>query len=149
MKEASNRSTSSKRKPVTQSKFSPGMRDWLNHTVYPHLTHAQIFGALPGYTDREGDFYADCPVCHRHGVFYGLLGRQVGTCKSCGRTIGWFGFIRHQFDGDEDRATEYLAELAGVTTGPDGEPLRNRSESIVSSFFGLFECPESADDPLP
>ena len=134
--------------PPRRNKLPAALTAWLNHTIYPHLTHVQIFGQLPGYTDRDGDFYADCPVCHRPGVFYGFKGRHVGQCKSCMRIIGWFGFVRFRYAGDEDRAIASLAELAGVTIGPDGQPLGLETLGD-GDILGLFTLPLSLDDPPP
>jgi len=108
-----------------KSSLDPALADWLNHTVYPHLTHAQVFGELDGFHETPtGDFYADCPRCHRSGTFYGYQGRQVGTCKSCGHVIGWFAYLRWPDRKTEnDRAVRVIAQLAGVTTGPNGQPL--------------------------
>ena len=138
--------------PPRRNKLPAALTAWLNHTIYPHLTHVQIFGQLPGYTDRDGDFYADCPVCHRHGVFYGVKGQYVGKCQSCTRIIGWFGYLRYQLDGHEEEAMRWIAQLAGVDTGPDGQLLPHGiSWDTVGEdgFMGLFTLPVDYTDPLP
>lgn len=115
-----------------------GLRDWLNHTVYPRLSHRQIFGVLPNYHEgTNGDFYADCPRCHKRGTFYGYSTWHVGQCKSCHRTIGWFAFLRWpDRSTDNERAIRVIAELAGVTTGPQGEGLIAHPEVGVKSHSG-------------
>ena len=86
----------------------------------------------------------------RKGSFYMLPGRQVGQCKSCGRTIGWFGYLRFQEHGDENRAITRIAQLAGIDTGPDGEPL-NRGLSLDTLGddrpLGFFTLSLLSDDP--
>ena len=66
-------------------KLDPVLTDWLNHTVYPKLNHDLVFGNLTNYHGGppNGDFYADCPRCHRKGTFYGYGTWHVGQCKSC------------------------------------------------------------------
>ncbi len=48
-----------------------------------------------------------------------MKGRHVGECKSCGRVIGWFAFIRYDALSETD-AIIAIARLAGVSVGPDG-----------------------------
>ena len=97
------------------AKLSPALTEWLNHTVYPRLSHEMVFGDLPGFTLAQSgaSWYADCPYCHRKGTFYMLPDRHVGQCKSCQRTIGWFGYLRRHLNG-ESVAVRRIAELAGV-----------------------------------
>ena len=134
------------------AKLRPKLTQWLNNWVYPHLSHTQIFGDLVGFTvSQSGEsWYANCPRCGRTGSFYMLPGRQVGQCKSCGRTIGWFGYLRFQEHGDEDRAITRIAQLAGIDTGPDGET-RNRGISRDTLGddrpLGLFTLSLPSDDP--
>lgn len=42
-----------------------------------------------------------------------LPSRQVGQCKRCYRTIGWFGYLRRQLNG-ESEAIRRIAALAEV-----------------------------------
>lgn len=42
-----------------------------------------------------------------------LPNRQVGHCKRCYRTIGWFGYLRRQLNG-ESEAIRRIAALAEV-----------------------------------
>lgn len=122
-------------------KLDPVLTDWLNHTVYPHLSHAQIFGDLPNFhLLKSGDFYADCPRCQRKGVFFGYADWHMGRCRSCRHVIGWFAKIR--WPGyDDDRAIRMIAEMAGVSTGPFGE----RLDAPLPALTDLFR-PIDSDD---
>ena len=137
---------------MVMAKLQPDLAQWLNDRVYPHLSHIQIFGDLVGFTAAQSgaSWYAHCPRCGRRGSFYMVRGRQVGQCKSCGRTIGWFGYLRFQEHGDEDRAITRIAQLAGVDTGPDGQSL-NRGISLDpwgdDISLGHFMLPLTPDDP--
>ena len=137
---------------MMMAKLRPELTQWLNDGVYPHLSHTQIFGDLVGFTVAQSgaSWYAHGPRCGRKGRVYRLPGRQVGQCKSCGRTIGWFGYLRFQEHGDEDRAITRIAQLAGIDTGPDGEP-RNRGISRDTlgddKPLGLFTPSHPSDDP--
>ena len=97
-----------------KSSLRPELREWLNRTVYPRLSHDQVFGRLPGYTKAQHSEtrYADCPRCHRHGTFYMLDGRQLGQCSSCNVVIPWFSYLK--FDHTEQEAIVAIAALAGV-----------------------------------
>jgi hypothetical protein len=101
-------------------KLDHKLTHWLNHEVYPHLTHEAVFGDLTGFTKAQfgESWYADCPVCHRLATFYMLSHRQVGQCNSCGRVVGWFGYIRRRYGSDQAAITA-IAELAGVNTRPE------------------------------
>ena len=105
-----------------KSSLRPALKDWLNHVVYPKLSHDQVFGGLPGYTKAEFSEtrYADCPRCHRHRKFYMIAGRPTGQCDSCGVTITWWAFTK--FDHTEPEAIVTIAALAGV------EPLADSVE---------------------
>ena len=122
-------------------KLDPQLTDWLNHTVYPKLNHDLVFGNLPNYHGGppNGDFYADCPRCHRKGTFYGYGTWHVGQCKSCNRVIGWFAYLRWPDRSTEnDRAIRIIAELAGVTTGPYGERL-DGPPCTLNELFRLLD----------
>ena len=120
------------------------LTEWLNYTVYPHLTHERVFGALPGFTQAQSgaSWYADCPYCHRKRAFYMLPNREVGQCKSCHRTIGWFGFLRRKLTG-EAAAIQHIAALAGIpplTVGGD--------EMIPIIPMGPIDISDWSDDAL-
>lgn len=105
-----------------KSSLRPELRDWLSHTVYPKLSHDQVFGSLPGYTQAEYSEtrYADCPRCHRKGKFYMIAGWPTGQSDSCGVTITWWAFAK--YDRTEPEAITAMAALAGV------EPLADAAE---------------------
>ena len=106
------------------AKLDPPLRDWLNHSVYPHLSHDQVFGSLPGYTVAQSSEtrYADCPRCHRKGRFFMLAGRHVGQCH-CSVVISWYGFIRFTA-ACEAEAIERIAAMAGVPALRRTNPFR-------------------------
>ena len=131
------------------AKLSPELAEWLNHTVYPKLSHEIVFGDLVNFTLAQSgeSWYADCPYCHRRGTFYMLPHRQVGQCKSCQRTIGWFGYLRRKLNGDPAAITR-IATLAGVP------PLNGRLEcdelipvSDMDGVSNLFLAPDQLADP--
>lgn len=99
---------------LARSSMSPELKSWLNKTVYPHLSHDQVFGNLPNFTKAEYSEtrYADCPRCHKRGKFYLIAGRPTGTCDSCGVVITWWAYLK--FDHDEAETIARIAELAGV-----------------------------------
>lgn len=112
---------------MTRSQMSTELKDWLNHTAYPKLTHDQVFSTLAGYTKAEFSEtrYANCPRCHRPGAFYMLENRHVGQCSSCGVVIAWFGFLR--FGHTDQEAIASIAALAEIEplppTSPDSTPI--------------------------
>jgi hypothetical protein len=72
------------------------------------------------------------------------------------RIIGWFGYLRYQLNGHEEEAMRWIAQLAGVDTGPDGQPLGLETPDISKldtlgdgDILGLFTLPLSPDDPPP
>lgn len=106
------------------STLDPPLRDWLNGTVYPHLSHDRVFGGLPGYTKAQTSEtrYADCPKCHRKGEFRMLPEHQVGHCYVCPGVIGWFAFIRFN-SPSEAEAIARIAALAGVPPPETHQPV--------------------------
>ncbi|MDA8206398.1 MAG: hypothetical protein M0Z36_10035 [Thermaerobacter sp.] len=105
-----------------KSSLRPELQDWLNHIVYPKLSHDQVFGGLLGYQKAEFSEtrYADCPRCHRTGKFYMIAGRPTGQCDSCGVVITWWAYLK--FERAEQEAIATIATLAGV------EPLADSVE---------------------
>ena len=108
-----------------KSSLRPELRDWLNHVVYPRLSHDQVFGNLRNYTKAEYSEtrYADCPRCHKRGKFYMIAGRPTGQCDSCGVTITWFSYLK--LNRTEPEAITLIAALAGVeplALSPDSPP---------------------------
>ncbi len=99
---------------MAHTKMSPELKAWLNHTVYPRLSHDQVFGTLPGYTKAEYSEtrYADCPRCRRSKALFMPEDRPVGNCNHCHATITWWAFLH--FDRTEHDAIAHIAELAGV-----------------------------------
>jgi hypothetical protein len=100
-------------------KLDPQLTRWLNHEVYPHLTHEMIFGEWIGFTQArsKASWYATCPYCQHKGTFYMIDGQHAGQCKSCFRTIGWFGYLCRKL-GSDPEAIELIADLARITPRP-------------------------------
>lgn len=128
------------------AKLSRELTEWLNHTVYPRLSHELVFGDLPGFTLAQSgaSWYADCPYCQRKGVFYMLPNRQVGQCKSCQRTIGWFGYLRRHLNGDP-AAVRKIAALAGIAPLAGYE---DQEEMIPAPETGALGARFFVSDPL-
>lgn len=99
---------------MPKTPLSTDLKAWLNHTVYPHLTHDQVFGTLLNYTKAEYSEtrYSDCPRCHHAKSFYMPANRPTGNCNHCGCTIAWWAFLH--FDHSESEAIATIAGLAGV-----------------------------------
>ena len=94
--------------------MSPELKTWLNRTVYPRLSHDQVFGNLPNFTKAEYSEtrYADCPRCHKVKKFYMIDGRPTGTCDGCAVVITWWSFLH--FDHDEAETIARIAAMARV-----------------------------------
>jgi hypothetical protein len=109
------------------------LKAWLNHTVYPRLSHDLAFGSLPNFTKAEHSEtrYADCPRCHRAKALFMPADRPVGNCDHCHVTITWWSFLK--FDRTDEEAIRIIAELARV------EPLSKPPDDL-SKDFGLFRA---------
>ena len=99
---------------MARSTMSPELKQWLNKTVYPRLSHDLVFGTLPNFTKAEYSEtrYSNCPRCHRAKAFYMPADRPVGNCNHCYATITWWSFLH--FDRTDAETIVTIAELAKV-----------------------------------
>jgi len=98
--------------------MTPELKAWLNHTVYPRLTHDLVFGSLPNYQKAQHSEtrFADCPRCHRPKALFMPVDRPIANCDHCHATITWWAFLR--FDRTDEETIRIIAELAGVESTP-------------------------------
>lgn len=102
--------------------LDPQLRNWINRSVCPHLSHDRACG-WPARIHRGGADFGD-PLRRLPQV---PPARRVGKCYLCSTVIGWFGFIRFNA-ASEAEAIECIAAMAGVSALRRINPFRRGAE---------------------